>query len=640
MSLKRRLSRILIFIFSILSYFFVSCSSDKQGDEIGAIKNNGFPESYDVRKNEIFISNGLNGPEDKSVFGDRIPTSWSKFSSGSISRLAILLTDTSASWLGIAHGLKSIGIPFTITTDYHKALQHNVVIVYPVVSGASLPPDALKDLAAFPRNGGTLIGIQVLGGLNEIFGFEEAIPSKQHFEIKIPKDSSTTITGSFVDPKELEISLGNKEKFKETMGTYSYSKTQLPPVATYEDKSAAITQKFYETGSAYAFGFDIGFLILKGHNIRHQGFNRSPINNFEPTIDVVLRLIKNIYLKGERDASYISTVPYNKSLSVCITHNINFSKALSNAVLFAKEEQKMNVHSTYFIQTKYIRDNRARIFNSNDDFDKLKMIKKAGMDIQSNTVSGSPLFDQFEQGTGDEVYPAYRPYVMNWEKTYHGTIFGEMRVGRFLIDHFVPGNNTTAFRSSYLYTPFTYPQSLLSCGYRFSSSVPANEALTHFPFQLNYNREYDSEVQAFEFPVTDDDEVPPYTLDRAQSAISLAKKIATYGGCYIGQVHPNAKGLIVEKKFVDALSDDAWFGTINDFGLWWAARNEVTLDINYIDDKRIVTVNVPKRMEGLAIMLPVRSTPVSVEGGGKYSVDGKLIIFELAEGVIKMRLSN
>ena len=56
--------------------------------------------------------------------------------------------------------------------------------------------------------------------------------------------------------------------------------------------------------------------------------------------------------------------------------------------------------------------------------------------------------------------------------------------------------------------------------------------------------------------------------------------------------------------------------------------------------RRIVTLNVPKRMEGLAVMLPLLSTPVSVQGGGKYSVDGKLIIFELAEGTIRMELNN
>lgn len=74
-----------------------------------------------------------------------------------------------------------------------------------------------------------------------------------------------------------------------------------------------------------------------------------------------------------------------------------------------------------------------------------------------------------------------------------------MRVSRYLLDHFIPGNNTSAFRSTYSYVPFTYPQSLLASGYRFSSSVPANLALTHLPFQMNHNREYDSEVEALNF---------------------------------------------------------------------------------------------------------------------------------------------
>ena len=617
------------------------CGSDKQGDEIGTLKNNDFPETYDVGKKDIFIANGVKGPEDKSVFAQHVTTSWRKYADGSSSRLTILLTDTTAPWLGLAHGLKSIGVPFTITTDYHRAIESKVMLVYPVISGAALSPDALQALAAYPRNGGTIIGTQVLGALNEVFGFEEPVPSKQHFEIIINRDSTSSITGEFKEAKETHISIGNKERFKETIGTYSYSKSKLPPIATYEDKSAAITQRFYENGRAYAIGFDIGFLILKGHNIRHEDFNRSPQNHFEPTIDVLLRLIKNIYIDSNRDAAYVCSVPYNKDLAVCITHNIDFKKAFTQAPDFAKKEKALNIHSSYFIQTQYINDSRDAILFSDDDFKKLKEISAAGMDIQSNSVCGSPLFDQFEQGSGEEIYSDYRPYVMAYEKTYHGSIFGEMRVSRFLLDHYLPGNNTSAFRSPYLYTPFTYPQSLLASGYRFSSSVPANATLTHFPFQMNFNREYDSETDAFEFPVTDDDEVPPFNAEaRLQSALKLAKKISRYGGCYIGQVHPNQEGWKVEEQFVKAMKDVAWIGTIRDFGLWWAARNEVTVDVNYVGGKRVVTVNVPKRMEGLAIMLPLRSTPTSIEGGGSYSVDGKLVIFELAEGVIKITLNN
>ncbi len=635
-------ARTFTFIFSVVITicFNSGCGSDKQGDEIGALRKNNFPETYDARKNELFIVNGVRGPEDKSVLTNRNLTSWSKYSVGSSSRLAILLTDTTSSWLGLAHGLKSIGVPFIITTDYHRALQSKVVMVYPIISGAALTPDALQALATFPRSGGTLIGSQVLGALNEVFGFEEPVPSKQHFEIIIGRDSANILATEFKDEKENHISIGNKERFKETLGTYSYSKTRLAPVATYEDKSAAITQRFYEGGSAYALGFDLGYLILKGHNIRHEDYNRSQANNFEPTLDVLLRLIKNIYIASSRDAAYVCTVPYNKDLSVCITHNINFKKALDQAPAFAQKEKEAGIHSTYFVQTKYIRDKREGILFSNESVNNLKQIANSGMDIQSNTVSGSPLFDQFEQGTGDEVYPDYRPYVIAYEKTYHGTIFGEMRVSRYLLDHFIPGNNTSAFRTSYSYVPFTYPQSLAESGYRFSSSVPANLALTHFPFQMNFNREYDTEIEAFEIPVTDDDELPPFDFSRKTSAIKLAKKIAKYGGCYIGQVHPNEIGWQIEKEFVKAMKDIAWIGTFRDFSLWWAARNEVTIDISNVGGNRVVTVNVPKRMEGLAIMLPLRSTPVSIEGGGKYSVDGKLVIFELAEGNIRIVLNN
>ncbi|REJ85309.1 MAG: hypothetical protein DWQ39_07005 [Bacteroidetes bacterium] len=639
--LSARFTNIAFRITSVITVLiFFSCGSDRQGDEIGTLMRTEYPENYEPRKAEIAILPNVKGPEDISAFPARIPTKWLKYSQGSRNRMAVLLTDTNSSWLGIVHGLKTIGIPFIITTDYRRALSHKVVMVYPVISGAVLSPEALQALAAFPRNGGTLVGVQVLGALNEVFGFEEPIPSKQHFEIRIVPDSNNAITSQFRDEKEMTISIGNKVRFRETIGTYSYSKSHRTPLATYEDKSAAITQKDYESGSAYAFGFDLGYLFLKADNIRHEYYNRSTSNDYEPTVDVLLRMLRSIYLRHDRDAAYISTVPYHKNLTVCITHNVNFRGALHNALAYAEEEKKLDIRSTWFIQTKYIRDRRGFILQDESDHAVIRKLNEMGMDVQSNGVCGSPVFDQLPQGSGREVYPDYRPYVMAYQKTYNASIYGEMRVSRFLIDRMLPESGTLFFRSSFPYTPFSYPQSLLGSGYRFSSSVYANSALSHFPVQMNYNREFDAELEAFEFPITDDGELPPYTMDRAASAIRLARKIANYGGCFIGQVNPNMLGLKVQNEFVKAMKDEAWFGTIRDFGLWWNARNEVTLDINYEGGRRVVTLNVPKRMEGLAVMLPIRSTPEKVEGGGKHSIDGKLIIFELAEGKIRITLDN
>jgi hypothetical protein len=239
------------------------------------------------------------------------------------------------------------------------------------------------------------------------------------------------------------------------------------------------------------------------------------------------------------------------------------------------------------------------------------------------------------------VYPGYRPYVYAFEKTYGGSIFGEMRVSRFLIDRYSKSSPTLAFRSSFQYTPFTYPQSLVSSGYRFGSTISANMALTHFPVQLTFNREYDQQLDVFEFPLTDDDELPPYDADlRLNAAVRLAQQISRYGGCYVAQVHPTAPGWKVEEAFLKKWKDRAWLGSLGDFGLWWAARNSVTMDVKHEGEQRVVYLNVPKRMEGLAVMLPIRSTPVSVEGGGPHSIDGKLIIFEIAEGPIRIVLNN
>lgn len=619
---------------------FGGCGSDRAGDEIGTLRQNEYPETFTIRNSDVFAASGVRGPEDRSEFPLRKASDWRQYESGSESRLAILLTDPNSSWIGLAQGLRTIGVPFIITDDYTRALKHKVVLVYPMISGKVLSRSALLALSEFPKAGGTLIGTQVLGGLNEVFGFSEAVPSRQHFEILVRNDSSQFVR-NLTDPKELRIALGNKERFKETIGTYSFSKNILAPLATYEDRSAAIARRYYANGKAIAFGFDIGYMILKGNNGRHEDWNHSSFNAFEPGTDILLRLLRNIYLEADPDAAYICTVPYNKELSVVITHNVNYRAAMDQSLVFADKEKKAGIRSSYFIQTKYVNDRSRPIFNSLSDFQKISLLAKTGAELQSNSVSNSYYFDQFEQGTGDDVYPSYRPYVYAMEKTYGGTVYGEMRVSRYLIDRFSESFPTLAFRSSYQYTPFTYPQSLLASGYRFGSTISANMALTHFPVQMTYNREYDQQLEVFEFPLTDDDELPPYDPDqRIAAADRLAKRISRYGGCYIGQVHTNAAGWKVEEAFVKKWKDRAWFGALGDFGLWWAARNYITMDVRREGGTRVVYVNVPKRMEGLAIMLPVRSTPIAVQGGGPHSIDGKLIIFEIAEGPIKITLNN
>jgi hypothetical protein len=109
--------------------------------------------SHIVPKKVIYYFKNLKGPTTVTTILVPEPTSYQKYSQGSESRLAVLLTDTNSNWLPLANGLKSIGIPFIITQDYRQALNHKVVLVYPYLESNILPNEAMRALADFPLRG-------------------------------------------------------------------------------------------------------------------------------------------------------------------------------------------------------------------------------------------------------------------------------------------------------------------------------------------------------------------------------------------------------------------------------------------------------------------------------------------------------
>ena len=407
-----------------------------------------------VPSDATHVFEGLSGPSQSTMVPLPSPTTATKYAKGSPSRLAVLLTDSSASWLSLAHGLKAIGVPFLITQDFAEALTHQVVLVYPSISGKLLSSQALQALAAFPRAGGTLIGSQVLGGgLNEVFGFQEAVASRQRFEVRFTPD--TPVVASFTDPRERTLRLGNRDKTPEAFGTYGYTQS-TNPIATYEDGLAAVTHKSYGKGQAYAIGLDLGFLFSKGYNNRGEDITWSYNNRFDPTVDVWLRLLKAIYQAGEPAAVTIGTVPFGKSLSVMLTHDVDFTQSMANAVTYAEYEKSQGLVATYFIQTKYIRDYNGDIFFDDQGVTYLKRIEELGMEIGSHTVAHSGGFSLFPVGTGMEQYPSYVPFVKDRKTAYNGTILGELRVSKFLLEHY-SGHTVVSFRPGHLPNPVALP---------------------------------------------------------------------------------------------------------------------------------------------------------------------------------------
>lgn len=592
-----------------------------------------------ARASEPVKLKSLEGPLQASVIPEFPYASPAEFERGDASRLAILLTDVDSAWLGLAQGLKAIGVPFTITRDYKVALTHRTVFVYPTLSGRTSSPEELRALAEFARTKGTLLAGHVVGGgLEGIFGFTSAVAGP-HTRLKF--DTSQVEAADFIDENEKTLAIGSPSRPASLVGTYSYTAPLNPPLAVYEDGSPAIVSRHFDSGAAaYAIGPDIGHLLSKGYQNREEDIARSYVNGFEPDLDVLLRLLKNIYVAAEPTAVTLGTVPDGKSLSVVMTHDIDFVASTKNAVEYARYEKSQGFSASYFMQTKYLKDWNDTGFFTDESVAQLGVIRELGGVIESHSVAHSRQMQTLPLGDGAEQYPAYRPFVKTKTLTLNATVLGELRVSKYLLEQVLPGHVVSAFRPGHLSNPHSLPQALVGSGYAYSSAVTANNSLTHLPFQLTKDRQMRQAVNVYEFPVTIEDEAAPKLGDRVSPALALAGKLRRYGGLVVVLIHTDVLDhkLEFEKRFVEGVKGHAWLGDLSQFGGWWAARDAVQVDVSA--DGSELRVELTKALKGLTLVLPKAVTVAQIPKGVSAKQDGSLLTLTAPAGVYRFRLTT
>ncbi|RSH64801.1 polysaccharide deacetylase family protein [Stutzerimonas stutzeri] len=489
-----------------------------------------------IERNTFDRLDDLNGPTEVSHISDQGRSDWNRFASGEPSRLAILLTDKDSAWLGLAHGLKSIGVPFTITDDVAEATRHNVVLVYPLLSGRTLDDAGRTALRRHVEAGRTLIATQVLGGgLHDLFGFETTLESRAHHSITFEQAPAL---GWISDPHEKTVLLGQPDLPTSWIGTQTYVNAQQV-LARFEDGSAALVRGDNKAGgSAYALGFDLGFFIMRAHNDRNDQGYRAYANGYEPSVDVWLRWLRAVYRQHEPLAVTIGSVPQGQRLAAVVTFDVDYVESMVNLLAYRDLLVREGVPATFFLQTKYYRDFQDEGFFNDRTLAAMDALVAAGMEIASHSVSHSDMYASLPLGDGSEQYPTYQPRVKALGDTQGATVMGELRVSRFLLEQ-LTGRSVVSFRPGYLATPPRLPEALAASGYRFSSSATAGNLTTHLPFRTNTQRMYSDETTVFEFPIAIEDEIPPIMDQRVEEAVELAEKLARYGASYVMLLHPN-----------------------------------------------------------------------------------------------------
>ncbi|MDT8297602.1 MAG: polysaccharide deacetylase family protein, partial [Spirochaetaceae bacterium] len=461
---------------------------------------------------------GVQGPLEESRPVIEEATPWESYSRGGRSRLAVYLHDDDSPWLGLVHGLKSIGVPFLVTDSLEAALEHSVVLTYPRLRKKDLEDHHTAMLHQFVRDGGVLLGTLIdAEPLYGLFGFEDLEIGRNWYEITY---AESEYTSDFIYPRERTIRIGNPDRPKTFLRSIAYSHPQ-EVLAEYDDGSAAIVRRKIGEGEAIAVGFDLGFYIKKAQNNRDEEAGRAYVNEFEPSVDTVLRYIKNIYRMNEPLAATLHTAPDGYPLSVIISHDVDYSGSLANSITYAEYQRSMGYGATYFMQTKYFEDFFDEVFFDERTTTLLTELEQLDMELGSHSVSHTDMFARVPRGNYRESYPDYQPRIIEFFYTRDATVTGEIRVSKFLIEE-LSDSTVVSFRPGFLANPSSLPEVLQAAGYRYSSTVTANDVMTHLPFRQTYGRGYDMELSVYEFPITVEDEKPPEMDQRLDEAVELA----------------------------------------------------------------------------------------------------------------------
>jgi peptidoglycan/xylan/chitin deacetylase (PgdA/CDA1 family) len=541
----------------------------------------------------------IKGPEPKTIIPKETILSVSELHSQSgASALALVVVDQDSRWPDLLSVLKTIGIPVAVYSDFQEAKKHKVVFIYPAISGLLFKAEQLESIRKYVKDGGHLIATNVFGGgLQDVFGYRSLESNKIRKNISFNQQS---IQFSSDDP---EIALGST----------SYSEAKKI-IGTFEDGTAAIIESDFGRGHAVAIGFDLGDFAYLSASGRGEGMNYPYVNSFVNGIDPILVLIKSIYRKNNKDAVTLGTVPFDKELTLLMTHDVDFRKSVDHALVYARAEEKLGIKATFFAQTKYVNDFGDEIFFRDADIRTYIRIQKAGMEIGSHSVSHSRLFNKFELGTGEEKYPDYSPFNESWSFTKQGTLLGELRVSKFLLDQKLIKQNSVSFRAGELKDPEALPQALQGTGYLYDSSGTAGSHFTNFPVHLTYNRRGKSYVNVFRFPVTIEDESMPPLFERLKDSNDTCEKVALLKAVCTILVHPNIRGhkLDYVVETIKYWKDRAHFSTVKDFGDWWSVRDQLKVRV----DGKIISIESVSALKGLPLELPDgRTKLVDLEAG-------------------------
>jgi hypothetical protein len=474
----------------------------------------------------------------------------SEFPESSPLQLAVLWTKPEETGLGLLHTLRQMGIPFFWTHRLDQALTHSQMLLYPSVDGKTFTPEQAERLGRYVEDGGTIFAQNVFAGaVKDLFGYREFSPSRGRHWVSF--QTGNDVVFRYLDrPEEQKVPLGS-EKIGEIFWTNGYKPDSgAKALATFEDGTAALLSKTSGKGKIYLSGVALDDVTVRNQSNRDFEAQRHYVNGFEPATDVWMLILRAWYEAYTPNWIRLVTIPDGKRSVLLLSHDLDSEASVPLTGNYMAMEQHHGVTSTLFMQMKYADDSVGPALLSVRNMEFLRKAKSEGFELGSHSVSHALTFNKFPKGTGLEIFRDYHPRIAWGSKDYSdGTVFGEVRVSKQLLDGEIPGQHTIFFRAGHLRVPPTLPEALERCGYEFDSSFTAGDVLTNFPYSLPLELGMTEDTQIYEFPVTIEDEEAPGLAGHIDSDLTVIGANADNGAITVLLARISHRGLAKSRLF-------------------------------------------------------------------------------------------
>ena len=550
--------------------------------------------------------------------------------------VAVFLTRESQQALAAARVLETAGIPFTVTSDTETALQRRIVFVPCDDRPLRLDAAARDRLRVFVAGGGTLIlqtPVDLLQGLTGLTA-EEPSRTRKRVAFRTMADDGFRYLD---EPEEREILLVSP-KAGEGPWTHGLKSRRgvAEAVAVFpETRQAAVLRRRIGSGRVYTLGLDLRDAVLRPQTVRYAGGRQGPADAFEPGADVWPLVFRAWYEKTFPFWVRLRAFPGEGKSLLVPTHCIGWGGALDAARAFSVIERQRGVRATYFVQTAY-RPSPLPVPEWDARMRKLlEQLVADGHELAAHTVSHGPDLARLPFGTGKETAARYRPSLGPEGLTHDGTLLGEIRVPKVLIEEAVPGVRVIGSRSAFRSLPDSLDSALSMAGMAYDSSLGARDVLGYSPFHLLHKRAMEGESAVVELPMGVEDENAPEAPLDPEAVLRLLRKTAANESPLVWLVHPTASAArrAALARVLDGLPPGTAVLTAGELAEFWKARAKTRFSFEKTEaDRATLSVWAPAGRHWLSFEVsePVRSCEPS--GDARVRCVGRLVVLEESFG--------